>query len=75
MKSVNAISGKWANEVESCDENILYKDVDVSYKDTCDKSEENLKTEENYRKIIGELENEKKKLLCFVSHLQSEVTL
>ena len=37
--------------------------------------EESLKTKDEQRKIIAELENEKKKLLCIVSHLQSEVTL
>ena len=47
----------------------------MSYKETCDRCEESLKTEVNQRKVIAELENEKKELLCTVSQLQNEVTL
>ena len=46
----------------------------MSYKDTCDMCEESLKKEEEHRKIIIELENERKQLLSTVSHLQTEVT-
>ena len=55
-----ALSGIWADEVEACDENDIYKYMDVSYKDTCDRCDEILKKEEQQRKIVADLENEKK---------------
>ncbi|CAI8614462.1 unnamed protein product [Vicia faba] len=69
------LSGIWADEVKAYDDSVLYEDLDVFYKDTYDRCEESLQTLEEHRKIIVELESEKKKLLYSVSHLYSEVTL
>ena len=52
-KLVMALSSRRADEVEACDKNDFYEDLDISYKDTCDRYEESLKTEENQRKVIG----------------------
>lgn len=73
-KLVMALSGRCVDEVESCNENILYDDMHMSYNEACGRCEANLKTVEDQKKVISELESEKKELLCTVSHLQREVT-
>ena len=74
-KLVMALSGRWTDEMEAYDESVLYEDLDVSHKDTCDMCEESLKTLEEQINVMAKLENENKELLCTFSHLQSEVTL
>ncbi|XP_050877033.1 uncharacterized protein LOC127080775 [Lathyrus oleraceus] len=64
-KLVMALFGRWADEVESCDENILYDGLHVSYNEAYDRYEANLKTVEDQKKVISKLESGKNELLSY----------
>ena len=44
---VTALVGRWETNEEFYDENNLYEDLDVFYKEPCVRCEENYKREEN----------------------------
>src|ERR1051325_9906604 len=72
-KLVVDLSRRWAYEVEAYDKSVLYEYFDVFHIDTCDRCEQNRKIVEEKRKVLVELENEKKILVCTVSHLKGDV--
>jgi hypothetical protein len=73
-KHVRAFTSTYASDAESC-EDITFDELAETYKALCARSTEVCKTVENQKKIISQLETEKKDLLSTVDDLKEKVAL
>jgi chromosome segregation ATPase len=71
---VRAFTSTYASDAESC-EDITFDELAETYKALCARSTEVCKTVENQKKIISQLETEKKDLLSTVDDLKEKVAL
>ena len=62
------------SDEESCDENVLYNDPNVSYKGPCIRCEEGFKVEDKQKKTISQLQAEKEEFLVDISNHKDEVS-
>jgi hypothetical protein len=74
-KHVNALTSVYASDDDSSGDELTFDELTASYKELCVKSAEVCIQGEKQKKLIKELEAEKKKHLTVIDGLNGEITL
>lgn len=73
-KNVTALTGIYMSDAESCDKELTYEELDISYKELYTKSEDICKLLEKQKKTISQLYTEMDNHLTKIYDINDEVT-